>query len=248
MASVTVIIIAKNEEKMIGDCLKSVKWANEVIVIDNGSVDKTGSIAKSLSANVYNLPRGSFSDLRNFGIWEASGDWLLYIDADERVTEDLKIEIEKVVEKGVFNAYAIPRTNIILGKKMRRGGWWPDYVKRLFKKNKLKEWTGELHEEPSFEGELSHLKKPLLHIKHDNISDMVVKSNDWSDYEAKLFFETNHPKIVWWRFIRIMLTELWYRLVKLGGFLDGPEGIIYAFYQMWYRFLVYAKLWEVQIK
>ena len=92
------------------------------------------------------------------------------------------------------------------------------------------------------------LKNPLTHLKHDNLEEMVEKTNKWSEVEAKLLFNSGHPKMSWWRFWRIMFTELMYRLVSLRGFMDGTTGIIYAIYQMWSKFLTYAKLWEMQRK
>lgn len=245
---VSAILKVKNEEGVIGDALESVSWADEIIVVDSGSTDGTSKIAKKHGAKVFDYTKGSFADWCNKGLKEASGDWVIYIDADERVTpllrKEIKDEIEK--EKQEFSAFAIPRKNIILGKEMKHGGWWPDYVKRLFKRKDLKRWEGDLHEEPVFEGKLGHLKQPFTHLKDTRISKMVAKTNKWSEIEARLMFEAKHPKMSWWRFFRVMFTELWNRLIKLQGILDGPEGIIYGLYQSWSKFLSYAKLWEMQ--
>ena len=247
--SLSVIIIAKNEELKIIDCLKSVNWAGEIILVDNNSSDKTGEIAKKHGVKVYSFTKGSYSDWRNEGLKYASGDWVLYVDADERVTSKLRDEIQKLVSESFkkYSAFAIPRRNIILGKEMKYGGWWPDYVKRLFVRKKLRGWTGELHEEPEFYGELVHLQNPLLHIKHDNLSDMVEKTNIWSEVEAKLMFEANHPKMNVSRFVSAMFREFWLRMIVQKAFLDGSKGIIYAMYQVYSRFISYAKLWELQI-
>jgi glycosyltransferase involved in cell wall biosynthesis len=247
---ISAIIIAKDEEKKIRDCLESVKWSDEIILIDTGSGDKTKEIAEEYKAVIYEHRGGSYGDWRNVGLRKAQGEWVLYVDADERVTSDLKQEINATIEAdnpGIF-AYAIPRKNIILGREMKHGGWWPDYVKRLFRKDKLIEWSGDLHEEPRFEGELGLLESPLIHIKHDNLSEMVDKTNAWSEIEAKLLYQSGHPKMTWWRFFRIMLTELWLRLIVKMGFLDGVEGVIYSIYQMWSRFITYGKLWEMQLE
>jgi hypothetical protein len=130
---------------------------------------------------------------------------------------------------------------------MKHGGQWPDFQMRFFKKSALKGYKNDLHEVAEFEGKEGKLQSHLIHLKHDNISDMVTKTNKWSAIEAKLLLDANHPQMVWWRFFRIMATELWIRLIKQGGFLDGKEGIIYGMYQMWSRFVTYAKLWEMQI-
>lgn len=246
---ISTVIIAKNEEAKIGDCLASLSWAGEVVLVDSGSTDRTIEIAKAAGAAVVSVERGGFSDWRNAGLKASRGDWVLYLDADERVTPLLKNEIEltQKAEQDVA-AYAIPRRNIILGKEMKHGGWWPDYVKRLFKKKYLKRWTGSLHEEPEYSGTLGYLKNPMVHLKHDNLAEMVEKTNKWSEIEARLLFEAHHPQMAWWRFVRIILTEIWYRLIVMRGFMDGSVGVIYSFYQSWSRFLTYAKLWEMQLK
>ncbi len=251
---ISAIIIAKNEEKKIKDCLSSIKkLCDEVILVDSGSEDKTLEIAKKFEAHVYKSETNNFSRLRNEGLKHAKGVWVLYIDADERITPELAEEIlEKIKDEGsggsnIF-AYAIPRRNFILGKELKYGGWWPDYVKRLFKKEKLKKWVGELHEEPIFDGNLGLLKNPLLHIKHDNLEDMVVKTNAWSEIEAKLMYKARHPKMNIFRFCSAVFREFWLRFIKEKAFLDGKVGIIYAVYQVYSKFFSYAKLWEMQLK
>lgn len=247
----SVVVIAKNEEANIEECLESLQeMADEIILVDTGSKDNTVTIAKKYKAKIVQLEGGTFSKWRNEGLKKAVGNWIFYIDADERVTPLLRKEINKLTNEPVsqFSAYAIPRRNFILGKEMKYGGWFPDYVKRLYKKNSLQKWKGDLHEEPVFEGEMGHLEHPLIHKKHDSLADMVEKTNNWSNIEARLLYEDSHPKMAWWRFISIMLSEFYLRVVKLKGYKDGPEGIIYAFYQVWSRFMTYAKLWEMQLK
>jgi glycosyltransferase involved in cell wall biosynthesis len=245
---ISTIFLTRNSEKFIEGAIKSAQDLDgEIIVIDDNSTDKTIEIAKKLGAKAYihSLDQ-DFAQQRDFGRTKAKGEWIFYIDFDERITEDLSLEIKNVIQSPLFNAYAVPRKNIILGRPMIHGGWYPDYVERLFKKDMLKKWNGKLHERPVFEGKLGYLKSPLTHLKHDDISEMVEKTNKWSQIEGKLMLDSNHPKMVPWRFIRIMITELWLRLVKNRGIKDGSEGIIYSFYQMWSKFISYAKLWEMQ--
>lgn len=248
--NITAVVITKNEEKMLLQCLNTLKWVNELIVVDTGSTDKTVKIAKKFGARVIGYLAGkNFSDWRNKGLKEAKGEWLLYIDADERVTQALREEvIEKCqMEKG-YSAYAIPRINVVLGKELKHGGWYPDYQKRLFLKENLKNWKGELHEEPEFQGELSHLKNPMLHLKHESFAEMVEKTNLWSETEAKLMYEAHHPMMNIPRFISAMCREFWQRMVVKRAFLDGKIGVMFALYQVFSRFISYAKLWEMQIK
>lgn len=246
----SVIIIARNAEELIGDCLQSVKWADEIIMIDSGSTDKTTEIGKKFGAKVIEVSGKpiNFSQWRNQGLKAAKGKWVFYLDSDERVTPGLKKEIKAVIKQGKGNAFAIPRRNFYLGKEVRHGGAWPDYVKRLFKKDKLEKWKGRLHEEPVFEGELGHLKEPMVHLTHRDLSSMVEKTRQWSMIEADLLYQAKHPPVTWWRILRIMLGEFWKRAVRQQGWRDGTVGWIEIVYQMFSRFITYARLWERQQK
>ena len=257
---ISVVIIALNEEKKIGECLRSVKWSDEIVLVDSGSNDKTIDIAKGYGGKVVVGKGGNYSQWRNEGLKKAKGEWILYIDADERVTPELKNEIISVVDTSKYNAYAIPRRNIVLGKELRHGGFGKfDYVKRLFKKDKLRGWVGELHEEPEYyneegklikggEGNIGHLRNKMLHIKAQSLSEMVEKTNLWSEVEAKLMYESRHPKMNIMRFGSSISREIWFRFVRHKAFLDGTVGIIHGIYQVFSRFISYAKLWELQIR
>jgi hypothetical protein len=247
---ISAIIIAKNEETKLPECLMSIKWMDEIILVDSGSTDGTLEIAKKYKAKVHEIQRGSYSDWRNKGLTKATSEWIFYIDADERMNEELKKEIVEMIASNQKNfvAYAIPRKNVILGREFKHGGQWPDYQKRLFRRTALLRWSGDLHEQPEIKGKLGHMVSPLTHIKHDNLSDMVTKTNKWSHIEAEHLLKTGHPQMVPWRFIRIMITEGWIRLIRQKGILDGTEGIIYSIYQMWSKFITYGKLWELQLQ
>jgi len=250
---ISFVIVARDEEKMIGGCLRSLKWADEVIVINHGSEDKTKKIAQQFGAKVFDLSREkrvNYSRPRNEGLKRALGEWIFYIDADERVSQELRKELQEMdldSESEKHTWFAVPRMNVILGKPMKHGGWWPDYVKRLFKKSSLSKWRGELHEEPVVEGMMGKLKSPLRHEKHETVFEMLEKTNEWSEIEGKLMFESNHPPMNIVRFCSAMAREFWYRMIKKMAFLDGPKGIIMAMYQVYSRFISYAKLWEMQI-
>ena len=138
--SLSVVVITKDEEVKIKDCLKSVDWAGEIVVIDTGSKDNTLEVAKKFTQKIYRFTSGRFSDWRNYGLSKAGGKWVLYLDSDERITPLLKKEITAIINETniKYSACAIARRNIILGKEMKHGGWWPDYVIRLFLKEKLR--------------------------------------------------------------------------------------------------------------
>ncbi len=247
--TISAIIIVKNEEKMLPSCLKTLLWVDEILVIDTGSTDKTIKIAKKHGARVVEYTNGkSFSDWRNCGLKEAKGNWVFYIDADERISEKLKNEISIIVSKnGEHGVFAIPRSNIIFKKEFRHGGWWPDYVKRFYKKTALQGWVGDLHEEPIINEPFIHLKNHLIHDKHETVFEMVEKTNIWSAIEGRLMYDANHPQMNILRFITAMWREFWKRMIVERAFLDGKEGIVMAIYQVFSRYCSYAKLWELQI-
>ncbi|HJY98707.1 MAG TPA: glycosyltransferase family 2 protein [Patescibacteria group bacterium] len=232
MAKISAIVLVggRIDEELLKKCLDSISWADEVIKVETKD-----------------LP-GSFADWRNEGAKRAKGDWLLYVDSDETITPELKKAILKVTNSSEFAAYAIPRRNFIFGKEFKHGGTWPDYWIRLIKKDKLIRWEGDLHEQPKVKGAIFHLKEPVIHNKHKDLSGMVEKTNKWSEIEARLMFEAGHPEMNVIRFASVAAREFWKRMITQTAFLDGTEGIIYAIYQVFSRLISYSKLWEMQIK
>ena len=245
MILLTGIIIAKNEEEMIADCIDSLSFCDEIVVIDNGSTDRTVEIAKHLGAKIYEDARKSFADRRNLGREKAKGKWRLYVDADERIAKDLAEEIkEKISMKNdEYVAYEICR------RDYRYSGvrWeYVGYFVRLFEKKHLKEWFGDLHESSKVEGKVGRLSSEMQHFTHRNLSQMLAKTIQWSDIEAKLRLDANHPYITWWRFPRVMLTAFFDSYIREKGYKSGTAGLIEGLYQSYSMFITYARLWEMQ--
>ncbi len=277
---ISAIVIAKNEENMIADCLDSLSFCDEIIVVDNGSQDRTVDVSERLGAKVLKLDSESFAQLRNFGFSKASGDWVLYVDADERVSNELRKSIESVIRSRSIAwgpvtpsshpmssvtgslraldgtpsgratpkipvAYRIKRKNFYLGNYE-----WPyiEHPQRLFKKDKLKEWKGQLHESPIVDGDTGDLDGFLLHFTHRDLSSMLDKTNKWSDIEARLRLLANHPKMSWWRFPRVMTWAFFNSYILQSGWKVGTAGLIESIYQAFSIFITYAKLWEMQNK
>jgi glycosyltransferase involved in cell wall biosynthesis len=244
MANITAIIIAKNEEENIADCLDSVAFCDERLVIDGGSTDKTVAIVEKMGAIVISHPFTDFASARNQGLRHAKGEWILYIDADERVDNVLQKNILEAIKKqDEFAAYKVQRKNFYLGNHE-----WPkiEQMERLFQKKHLREWYGTLHESPKVTGEIGILEGFLLHYTHQNLSLMVSKTNMWSNVEAKLRFDTHHPKMVWWRFPRVMIGAFYDSYITQKGYKVGIVGLIESIYQAFSIFITYAKLWEMQ--
>jgi hypothetical protein len=226
-----IVLVGGNYDKgLLKKCLDSIAWCDEVVKVET---DKLG---------------GSFAEWRNIGAKMAKGEWIFYVDSDEEVTPKLKETILQVTGSSEFAGYAIPRKNIFLGHEMKWGGWRPDFVLRLIKKDKLIKWSGEIHEQPEVSGTICHLKEPLIHVSHRNLTEMVEKTNTWSEVEARLLFESGHPKMNIFRFFSAGFREVWFRGVRNLGFLDGTVGIIEIIYQMFSRLITYSKLWELQLK
>src|SRR5258706_5450144 len=229
--SISAIILkgGKVDEFLYKKCLNSVSFADEKIIVDTS------------------VQKGNFAEWRNIGAKEAKSEWLLYVDTDEQITQELAKIILQVVGSNEFAGYAIPRRNIFLGHEMHWGGWYPDYVLRLIKRDKLVGWEGELHEQPKISGEICHLNEPLLQNSHRNLTDMVDKTNEWSGLEAKLLYDSRHPKMNIARFFSAGIREFWYRGFVKMGFLDGIVGVIEIIYQTFSRLITYSKLWELQL-
>jgi len=252
--TISIVILAGNEEAMIGDCLKSCRWADQIILVAANSTDNTVKIAKKIvpaikiiqTTDEYNK---NFSKWRNLGFRVSHTDWILYVDADERLTAPLIREIKTIInDKQPLLWYVIPRANHYLGQRVKHGGSYPDYVKRLFQTQKLQGWQGDLHEEPIIKGKPGYLKSDLLHYTHRDLSSMLQKTNAWTDMEAEALFKDNHPPIVWWRILRMMATKFFQRLIKQSMWKDGSVGWISVIFETFNTFIIYAKLWQLQQK
>lgn len=248
MKKITAVIIAKNQDKLIKQALESVMFCDEIIVIDNGSEDKTKEIAKKY-AKVFDYKTNSFSELRNFGLSKVETDYVLYLDTDERISEELKINIRKVLSKDPeYSGFKLLRKNYYLGSSKKNEWPYVEKLERLFIKEKLKKWEGELHESPVVEGKIGLLDGYILHFTHRDLESMLEKTINWSETEALLRYNSNHPKITWWRFPRIMITAFLNSYIRQRGYKAGTVGIIESMYQAFSAFITYAKLWEMQNK
>jgi glycosyltransferase involved in cell wall biosynthesis len=245
MLTLTAIIISKNAEQLIADCIDSVAFCDEIIVVDAGSMDKTIDLAKRMHASVIQANTGSFAEQRNVGLRHAKGEWVLYIDTDERVSPSLREGIIQYTNNPInkYAAYKLKRKNFYFGDHE-----WPyiETLERLFKREKLKKWQGQLHESPVISGGVGELDGFLLHYTHRDLTSMLEKTIVWSQVEAELRFNNNHPTMTWWRFPRVMLTAFWDSYIRQKGYTAGTVGIIESIYQSFSMFITYARLWEMQ--
>ena len=241
---ISVVILTKNEEKNIVDCLESLSWYDEIIIIDDNSEDRTLEVAKKMGAKVFTRSLDNdFSKQRNFGLEKADGDWVLFVDADERVSKELREEIQSSIKKDNSDAYVIKRTDSIWGKKLKYGETGNIVLLRLARKNKGK-WEGKVHEEWKIEGRIDTLKNHLDHYPHPTVSEFLSDINFYTDLRAKDLFEKGIKS----NFISILVYPtakfLSNYFLKLG-FLDGIQGLVLALMMSFHSFLVRGKLWHL---
>ena len=260
---ISALILTNNEEEMIDDCLAQLDFVDEIIILDQNSQDKTLEISKQYTTHVLKTQEEAFDKNRNTLSKMAKGDWLLYIDADERLTQSLISEIRAAVKQDRYSAYLgphparrgrtaecsafyFPRKNIIFGKWLRHGGWWPDYVPRLIRRSQLIGWEGKIHESPKFHGQFANFKSPLIHLTGRNLSQMLKKSIKWAKIEAELYDNANFPKVSILKVTKALFSEFFRRYLIKRGFLDSQVGLIESIYQAFHQAIVLVYLWELQ--
>jgi len=226
--TLSVVVITKNEEHDIRECLASVSWVDEIIVLDSGSSDNTMSISREYTNKVF-----SSVDWQGFGVQKnrvlnyATCDWVLSLDADERVSAELRQEIEKAIESNAVFVFMIPRLSSFCGKFIHHSGWWPDHVARLFKRGVASFSIDLVHERLVYKGTAGKLLAPIHHITYKNLEEVITKINEYSSLGAKnihlnggrggLISAISHS---FWAFVRTYFIR--------AGFLDGAEGLMLA--------------------
>jgi glycosyltransferase involved in cell wall biosynthesis len=246
MKNLSAVILTKNSEDLIADCIDSVSFCDEIIVIDDYSTDRTADLAKHLGASVFPYSSDSFAKKRNLGLKKAKGRMLIYLDVDERVSPELAEEIKGILERknDIYAAYRLQRKNFYLGNNE-----WPtiEKLERLFKKSKLEEWYGEIHESPRVNGDIGDLNVGyIIHYTHRDLTSMLNKTIEWSKIEAELRFDSGHPRMSEWRFFRVMITAFYNSYFKQKGYKVGTAGLIESIFQSYSMFITYARLWELQ--
>lgn len=247
-ASIAAIIIAKNEEEMIANCIETVRWCDEVLVVNNDSSDATVGIAHRAGVKVITAT-GTFAELRNEGLSKCTTDWVFYIDADERVTPALATEIKAIIQSdSPLTSYLIGRQNMLYGSHLQHGGWENDQVVRLFKRTDLKTWAGSVHEHAEVSGEQGLLHESLVHLTHRSVISGLEKTIEWTPIEAELLFAAHTAPVTLMTLLRKGFMEVWRRAIVKQGYKDGLVGWIEALVQGMNRMLVYMQVWEKQQK
>lgn len=239
---ISAIIITKNEENNIRDCLNSISWVDEIVVVDSGSSDATVSICKEFGCIVQETDWPGFGPQKNRALALATKPWVLSIDADERVTPELRDEIQALIQsEPQQNGFEPPRSSNFCGRFMKHSGWYPDHVLRLFRRESARFTDDIVHERVICEGAIRKLSNPLLHYTYDTLFQAVEKANLYSDLGAeKLFKEGKRSGLTkavlkgFWAFFRTYLLR--------AGFLDGKQGLMLAITNAEATYYKYAKL------
>ncbi len=243
---VSAVVLAKNEEKNIVDCLNSLKWCDEIIVVDDNSSDQTKELAKKAGAIVFeNSLNNDFSNQRNFGLKKASSDWVLFVDADERIPDALSFEIQnsEFTNLNPYSGFYIKRTDVIWGRQLKFGETGNIKILRLAKKDSGK-WKGKVHEKWEVSGRKGVLKNPIIHYPHQSTEEFLKEINFYTDVRAKELYEQG--KHVWiYQILFFPFTKFVQNYFFKRGFLDGLPGLIFALSMSLHSFLVRGKLWQL---
>jgi glycosyltransferase involved in cell wall biosynthesis len=246
LATLSVIVITKNEAHNIVDCLESVKWADEVVIVDCGSDDKTVDLARRYSQKIYVKPWEGYAAAKNFALEQCTGDWILWLDADERVTKELGKEIQIIVGQGIADVvgFEFSRKAFFLGKWIKHCGWYPGYVIRLFLRGSGRWSNKKVHEHLELEGKTGRLRSDLLHYTDPNLWHYFDKFNRYTTLAAEELIGKGER----FRLSQLVVRPVWL-FVKMYflklGFLDGVPGFILCVLSSCYVFTKYAKLWEL---
>jgi len=245
--SISAVILSKNSEKKIEKCLSSLKgWADEILLVDGGSTDKTSEIAKRYDAKVYIHPfSGSFAQERNFGTDKASSDWVLQLDSDEIVTENFKKKCDEILPGTKYSAFKFRRKNVFLGHEFTYGGWY-HWSQHLFKKG-MARYEGRVHEKMVVNGDVGLIDADMLHIPFDSISEFIERQNRYTDLQAADIIDQEKDLT-----IKKIKYNLKVRPAKLfrkiyfnkKGYKEGIYGFIFAILSSYVHFLKWAKVWE----
>ncbi len=246
--SLSIYIIAFNEEDKIGECIKSALWADEIIVADSYSTDKTAEIAQNLGAKVVNIPFNGFGNLRNQAISHCNNEWIFSLDSDERCTIEVKDEILSLIKTTTLDIYRIPRRNFFMGRWIKYSGWYPNYRQpQLFRNGMMEYSLDEVHE-----GFISHSNKRIGVLKNDiwqvpfkNVEELLHKTNRYSTLGVEKLINKGQKSGFFIALFHGLWSFLKHYIFKLG-FLDGGPGFVIALGNFEGTFYRYIKLLEVE--
>ncbi len=247
MHKISAVIITYNEEKDILQCLESLNWADEIIVVDSGSTDNTVDICRKYNAKIYTHSWPGYVAQKNYALQRASFDWVISLDADERLSNELIMEIKSVLseDKPQFDGYAMPRRTFYLGKWINHSGWYPNYQLRLFRKS-LSVWDGnDPHDYVRTSGSRGYLKAAILHYSYENVNDHLSKIAAYTSIMAQGAYRDG-ARFSLFKMITESVTKFFSCYFLKRGFLDGFQGFVISILGTYYIFIKHLKLWEIE--
>lgn len=239
---ISAVVLSKNEEENVKDCLEGLKWCDEIIVVDDNSEDKTWGVARGMGAKVLtNSLNGDFASQRNFALRQAQGEWVFFVDADERVEQELAEEIKEAIKDPSITGYLVKRKDFIFGRWLNHGETAGVKLLRLARKGAGR-WARPVHEVWDIKGEIDELENPLLHYPHPTVEDFLQNINFYTDLRARQLYHQG----AWAGVEAIILYPLGKFLLNYFlklGFLDGMAGFLVASMMSFHSFLTRGKLW-----
>lgn len=246
---VSAYVIAYNDEPNIRPCLESLRWVDELIVVDSYSTDATAKISREYTDKIFQHEFRGFGRLRNDAVAHTTHEWVFSLDTDERATSELGEEIRRLLKEGpAADAYFVPRRNFFLGRQIRHCGWYPDYRQpQFFRKGRLRYREEVVHEGFDVDGRMGYLRGHVLQYPFRDIDHYLAKMDRYSGLMAQRMAEQGRRFKAHQLFTHPTFTFL-KMYVGRGGFLDGPPGLILSGLYAYYTFIKYAKFWELTKK
>jgi (heptosyl)LPS beta-1,4-glucosyltransferase len=246
MAEISAIVLTKNEEANIAECLTTLHWADEILVLDAFSEDTTVEIALVMGAEVRRRRFDNYARQRNAALGMAHTEWVFFVDADERATGELADEIRSAVREEGLDGWWVPRKNYIFGEWIRHAGWYPDYQLRLLRRDRARyDERREVHELVELDGEAGYLQNPLIHHNYDTVREFCEKQNRYTGFEVRMLFESGHRARPW-NLVLQPLRQFRWRYLSLGGYRDGWRGLLLSCLMAYYDLVRYWRLWRLQ--
>lgn len=241
----SVVVITKNEENNIAECLSSVQdWADEIVVVDDESRDRTVSIAQEFTDRIFHRRMDNEGKHRNWAYAQAKNEWVLSLDADEKVSNELKEEITEVLKDTKFHAFSIPLRNYIGNYWVRHGGWYPAGKSRLFMKSRFRYEEVEVHPKVFLDGDTGHLTKDIIHKGYPDFEHFLASLNRQTTLEARKWIQTGR-RMSAGRALWRTLDRFPRSFIGKQGYKDGFVGFMIAFFASLYQMMSYAKYWEM---
>ena len=242
----TAVVLTLNEEYNLPDCLTSLAWVDEVVVFDSCSSDRTCDIAREHGARVMQLPFENYAAQRNAALAAVKSDWVFFVDADERASPELSIEVRDVIRESEPVGWWVPRHNYIFGRLTMNAGWYPDYQMRLLRLGHAEyDQDRHVHELVKLQGSSGHLQQPLVHFNYATVGDFIERQHYYARYDARILYrqeQTAH----WHNFVLQPLRQFLWRLVTLDGWRCGWHGLRISALMGYAQFVLYRHLREFQ--